>query len=168
MNRMKEKPATLLERSLAGAALLSAFLSTDQLFRWVIKGEETRSWGWIGVVLLIGFTLYLLWLLGALLSVTYTLEGDHLLLHQNKAHCAIPLGQVQLHRWRTKWVWSGGSADDLPVMEINHYPPIWLGLSQQTWVLHWQDSQGEQRAAAIRPSPELLAAIRTRRVKAAG
>lgn len=117
----------------------------------------------VGLSLLAGTILYVFWLLLVLSTVQYRLESGHLVLRQGLSRAVIPLDtSAHLHRWRWRWAWSGSAERDLGVEDIALFPPFWVGSNAGTYVLSWKDAKGRPRAAALRPSPELLARLKAK------
>jgi len=165
MNHSTETPNTLAERlicvaALAGALAIAAWLTPPLLTD--LDGQHTVRF--VALALLLGLSAYLLWLLLALSTVRYTLTSDWLLLRQGLfGRAEIPLGpETHLHRWRWRWGWSGNAERDLGVEDIALFPAGPLLRGRATWVALYRRPDGQSRAAAFRPSPALLEAVRAR------
>ncbi|HYG56993.1 MAG TPA: hypothetical protein VD902_02850 [Symbiobacteriaceae bacterium] len=165
MNHHTEAPRTGLERLLCVAGIAAALGTgawlTGPLFT-DLDGRHTVRF--VALSFLLALTLYLIWVLAALLTVRYTLDGDVLVLRQGLwGRAEIPLGpDTHLYRWRRRWAWSGGADSDLGVEAIALFPPGPVLNGQAVWVARFRGPKGKNRAVGFRPSAVLLAEIRTR------
>lgn len=165
MNHPTEAPDTRMERILCGAALAGALASAAWLAPPLLHDLDGRhTVRFVALALLLGFSLYLTWVVLALATVRYSLSNDRLELRQGLlGRAEIPLGpDTHLHRWRRRWGWSGSAGRDLGVEEIALFPPGPVLRGQATWVALYRRPDGQLRAAAFRPSATLLEAVRTR------
>jgi hypothetical protein len=160
----RETPATHIERGVCIGVIIIATAGMVWLgVRTAGDLDRNHTPEFLGLALLAGLLLYLGWLLWALWTVHYELDGDRLRLRQGPFHAEVALDQgTHLHRWRGRWMWEGGAQRDLSVTAIALFPPFWLGRSSDTWVVQRSD-----KAIAIRPSAELLSEIKSR-VRQAG
>lgn len=165
MNQHTEAPNTLAERLLCAAAMAGALATAAWLVPPLLTDlDGNHTVRFVALAMLLGLSLYLLWLLLALSTVRYTLTPDRLLLRQGLlGRAEIPLGpETHIHRWRRRWGWSGNAERDLGVEEIALFPagPVLRG--QSTWVALYRRPDGQLRAAAFRPSATLLEGVRAR------
>ncbi len=161
----QEQPDTRVERYLCLAGMALAFLAGDQLVLRIVREPAVpHTLHFLGLGLLLWLSLYLLWLLVTLRTVRYAFSGDELILRQGWRRLAIPLGEgIQLCRWRNRWAWAGAAERDLGVSEVELFPPLWFGRSHSVWVVRYPGPDGERRAAAFHPSPELLVLLKMAR-----
>ncbi|MFZ5827946.1 MAG: hypothetical protein ACOY94_26880 [Bacillota bacterium] len=163
MHGHREAPDTRLERYLLIALLIAILLGADRLVLLIYSDlERVHTAEFIGLALLAALALYLLLLLLSLATVRYTLTDDgQLVLRQGLRRVVIELsGEVHLHRWRSRWGWSGGATRDLGVDEIDLFPPLWLFRGAGAWVVIGRTPKGARRAVALRPSPRLLSLLK--------
>lgn len=163
MHGHREAPDTRLERYLIIALLIAILLGGDRLVLLIYSDlERVHTVEFIGLALLAGLGLYLVGLFLSLATVRYTLTDDgQLVVRQGLRRVVIELsGEVYLHRWRSRWRWSGGAVRDLAVEEIDLFPPLWLFREGGAWVVIGKTPKGSRRAVALRPSPRLLALLK--------
>jgi|GEM_PF-3407047 len=165
MEPYSEVPDTRWDRvfCIAGAA---ASLAGMGWLAWRVMGdlEQVRTVEFIVMALLVGLFCYFMWLVLALSTVRYTLQGDRLVLQQAWSRLEVPLSpDVHLYRWRQRWSWDGGAQRDLNVESLRLFPPFWLWREEEMWVL-----QVHGVATAIRPGPRLLSEIKARVRQAGG
>lgn len=163
MHGHREAPDTRLERYLIIALLIAIFLGGDRLVLLIFADlERVHTAEFVGLALLAGLALYLLSLLLSLVTVRYTVTDDRqLVVRQGLRRVVIELsGDVHLHRWRSRWGWSGGATRDLGVEEIDLFPPLWLFRGGRAWVVIGNTPKGRRRAVALRPSPRLLTLLK--------
>jgi len=154
-----EAPNTVVERILVILALVGAGWAAGHLAQAIRSNlDVSHTWEFIGLSLLIPAGLYLLWLLWALSTVSYSLTGDSLVLRQGWRRIRIPLDEeFALHRWRLRWGWSGTAEGDLGVETIRLMPPVWLARPSSVWVV-----LAGATAVGFRPSVALLATLKAR------
>lgn len=164
MRHYQERPANRLEKYAAIAGIALSLVAGDRLVLAVVREPDmVHTWRIMGLGLILALVLYLGWLLWALSTVRYILTEDRLVLRQCHRTTVINLNKAgQLHRWRARWVWSGTAQQELGVEEVAMMPPVWLWRGPAAHVLRYRDEQGEQRAVALRPSPQLLSRLRER------
>lgn len=160
MQDFREFPGTRIHGSVAiglGVAALTGMGWVGWRVDWNADGSHTYAF--IGLAALLGLAFYCAWLAWALYTVQYELTEGRLTLRQSWSHREVDLADgVRLHRWRSRWAWSGGVQKDLGVAEVELFPPAWPG--RQAWVLVFPAGAGGSRAVAFCPSPELLARIK--------
>lgn len=165
MHGHQEVPDTRLDRYLIVAAWIAIFLGGDRLVLRIFSDLERLHTGeFIGLALLSALALYLIALFLSLATVRYAVTDDgSLVLRQGLRRAVIDLTSgIHLHRWRSRWAWSGGATRDLGVEEIDRFPPVWLLRQGGVWVVTGQTPGGRDRAIALRPSPRLLALLKER------
>jgi hypothetical protein len=162
MHDVAERPNNWLERITAVITLAAVAAGGAWLGLRIGRAPgEPHPFEFMGLSMAALLVLYLAWLLWALATLRYTLHADRLLIVQGFRRTEVPLdGAVRLVRWRKRWSWAGHAQRDLGVGEVELYPPLWVGRSEATWVVCWQQVTGRRRAAAIRPSAALLAGLR--------
>lgn len=128
---------------------------------WRIAGDmdaPSHALEFVAAALALGLLLYFAWLTWALTTVRYILHGDRLVLRQALSLAEIPLTpETHLYRWRHRWVWDGALQRDLNVAAVRLFPPFWVWREEAIWVL-----AGRDQAVAFRPSPRLLAELKSR------
>lgn len=164
MHRHQEAPDTRLERYLTIALWIAILLAGDQLVLRILSDEEGPHTGeFIGLALLVGLALYLGLLFLHLVTVRYTVADGQLIFRQGWRQVVIDLDrEISLHRWRSRWAWSGGASRDLPVEEIDLFPPLGTFRQGAVWVVVGDTPSGDRQAVALRPSPRLLALLKER------
>lgn len=164
MESLRERPNTLAEKYLCVLGLALAFAGAAECGRRILTDPtpgRPHPFEFVGLALMAGWFLYLLWQLLILFTVRYELAERHLVLRQVPVALQVELTpDVHLHRWRRRWAWNGAPHPDLGVEEIGLFPPVWVGRSEATWVLVFPSRNGRIRAAAFRPSPALLERVR--------
>lgn len=165
MRYHQERPDTRIDRYIALGLIAATFLTGDRLLLRITQSNRSQPLPleFLGLAALAALLLYLIWNTVSLFTVHYLLADDQLTLRQGLQKYTIPLdGSAQLHRWRYRWGWSDGPRKDLGVEEIALFPAVWFWREAPVWVVTFAAAQGERRAAAFRPSPELLELLRTR------
>lgn len=162
MRHHQERPETRLERYVAIAGIVVSLVAGDRLILSVVRGPDLiHTWRFMGLGLILALVVYLGWLLWALSTVRYIMAAERFVLGQGRRTIVIDLGRgAQLYRWRVRWGWNGAAQRDLDVEEVAMMPPFWLWQGPAVYVLRYSDEQGEQRAVALRPSPQLLSLLR--------
>lgn len=160
----QEAPDTRLERYLLIALSIGALLAGDRLVARIWADlDRPHTPEFIGLALLLALALYCGNLCLSLATVRYAIDGDQLVLRQGLRRVVIDLASpLHLHRWRSRWAWSGGAVRDLGVEEIDLFPPLSLFRHATLWVVAGRTPQGAYRAVALRPSPRLLALLKER------
>lgn len=162
MHGHQERPNTRLERYLIGVLWIAILLVGDQLvLRIYSELDRTHTVEFVSLALLAALALYLAVLFISLATVRYRIADGRLWLRQGLRRVEFDLtGEFHLHRWRSRWAWSGGVVRELGVEAIDHYPPLWLFRPGGVWVVVGTTPAGARRAVALRPSPRLLALLR--------
>lgn len=158
----REVPETRLERMACLGGVLAA-LGASGWALLQIRGSAQPVHVWIFLALsgMVSLSIYLAWLLYGLSTTRYEVDGRRLRLILGPRQVEVVAGQMlQLCRWRSRWMWTGGVQTELGVEEVDLFPPFWLGAAPSTWVVVFQSDDGDRRAVTIRPSPELLATLK--------
>lgn len=165
MRYHQEKPDTRVDRYICLGLIAAALLAGDHLLLRLSQAgkEQPVPLLFLGLAMLAALLLYLVWVTVSLFTVRYALADHQLILQQGSGRCVIPLDRpVGLHRWRYGWGWSDGPRQDLGVEAIALFPALWFWRETPIWVVTFVTGSGERRAAAFRPSPELLELLRER------
>ncbi|MFZ5814709.1 MAG: hypothetical protein ACOY93_05350 [Bacillota bacterium] len=162
MHRHQEVPDTRLERYLIILLLIGMLLVGDRLVARILSDlDRPHTVEFLALAFLAVLALYLLILFLHLLTARYTLTEGQLICRHGWTRVALDLhGGLHLHRWRSRWAWSGGASRDLGVEELNIIPALGLLRQGSLWVVVGEEPGGVYRAVALRPSPRLLALLK--------
>jgi len=162
MGVLEEAPHTKPARTLCiGAAVVVLGAIAWAAYGLAKSPDGTHLGRFLATALLLGLEFYLLWLIWTLSSVSYRLESGVLALAQGWQRLNVSRGQIlHVHRWRHRWVWNGAAQTELGVEEIALFPPIWIGPPGTVWVVVYEVKDGERKAVALQPSPQLVGTLK--------